>query len=76
MEELYIEKFFSVNGEIGRNGFGLSGFNRGCWSSRDYLFIKWIVIIGEGFSKGGALGRLLLTPHFATINFTFLHFNA
>jgi hypothetical protein len=58
MEELYIEKFFSVKGEIGRNGFGLSGFNRGCWSSRDYLFIKWIVIIGEGFSKGGALGRL------------------
>ena len=39
----------------GKQFFFVSLFSRGCWSSRDNLFIEWVIRLSKGFSKGRAV---------------------
>jgi hypothetical protein len=53
MFKLNLEKFFSEEEVMRRNSFFVvSMFNWGCWSRGDNLFIKRVLRLGEGFSKG------------------------
>jgi hypothetical protein len=51
-----LERVFIEEKEIrGNNFFVVSLFSRGCWSSRDNLFIEWVIRLSKGFSKGRAV---------------------
>ena len=59
--KLNLKKFFSEEEVMRRNSFFVvSLFNRGCWSSRDNLFIKRVIGLCEGFSKENCSGQVFL----------------